>query len=103
MTLLSPGSQAWEPSWGAIRRRAVRSLGESGRSFGLGGSTSGTFWTRPDRLEAYFTPRRSLVRSQYRPPSSAASRDLVTGRFFVAASSDSVRAAIQVLHARRVC
>src|SRR5271169_791246 len=28
-----------------------------------------------------FTPRRSLVRSQYRPPSSAASCDLVTGRF----------------------
>jgi hypothetical protein len=58
---------AREPSWGAIRRRAARSLGESGRSFALGNSTSRTFWTPPDRLEAYFTPRRSLVRSQYRP------------------------------------
>ena|SRR5271170_3951226 len=33
------------------------------------------------RESASFTPRRSLVRSQYRPPSSAASCDLVTGRF----------------------
>jgi hypothetical protein len=58
---------AWEPRWGAIRRRAARSLGESGRSFALGDSTSRTFQTRPDRLEAYFTPRRSLVRSQVSP------------------------------------
>jgi hypothetical protein len=34
---------AREPSWGAIRRRAARSLGESGRSFALGNSTSRTF------------------------------------------------------------
>ena len=43
----SPGSQV-----GAVRRRAARSLGESGRSFALGNSTSRTFETRPDRLEA---------------------------------------------------
>jgi hypothetical protein len=34
---------AWEPNWGAIRRRAAGSLGESGRSFALGKSTSRTF------------------------------------------------------------
>src|SRR5437879_10855136 len=33
------------------------------------------------RESASFTPRRSLVRSQYRPPSSPAGCDLVTGRF----------------------
>ena len=33
------------------------------------------------RESASFTPRRSLVRSQYRPPSSPASCDRVTGHF----------------------
>ena len=33
------------------------------------------------RESASFTPRRSLVRSQYRPPSSAAGSEQGTGRF----------------------
>jgi hypothetical protein len=51
-------------------------------SSGIGGglvTATGKLYQEDDRTP--FTLRRSLVRSQYRPPSSAAGSDLGTGRF----------------------
>ncbi len=50
---------AWEPFWGAIRRRVVRSLGESGRSLAQVNGTLGLLQTPSGTAQVSFTPRRS--------------------------------------------
>jgi hypothetical protein len=80
----------------AVRRRVPQdanmrypmgALGRGAAGSALGGRPETSVGRLAQRESASFTPRRSLVRSQYRPPSSAASYDLVTGRPSASGSS----------------
>ena len=72
----------------AVRRRVPRdaqmrypmgALGQAAAGSALGRQPRTSGGRLAQRESASFTPRRSLVRSQYRPPSSAAGCDLATG------------------------
>ena len=69
----------------AAEREHALPYGSAGRACRGAQPPAGGHTTSGGRLaqreSASFTPRRSLVRSQYRPPSSPASCDLAAGRF----------------------